>query len=103
VDSFFTTRKHQCQSDSNYFEVLAALWIHGGPLKSEEARLDEVEKLDPQGQLKGQVLAVRAVLTTAQGDPRQSVKLAQQALAAYLRKVRFGDWLPCPVWDSSVY
>jgi LuxR family transcriptional regulator, maltose regulon positive regulatory protein len=63
------------------FQVLAELWLHEGPLKREEARLQKVVELDPQGQDNGPLLTVQAILTTAQGNTRRSVELAQQALA----------------------
>ncbi|MBN1191180.1 MAG: hypothetical protein JXA46_15595 [Dehalococcoidales bacterium] len=64
------------------FEVLAELWLHRGPLKSEESQLKKIEKMDTRGELAGPLLAVKAVFSAAQGGTLKSVKLAHQALAA---------------------
>jgi len=64
------------------FQVLAELWLHGGPLKKEAALLEKVTELDPQGQLTGPLLAVRATLAAAQGETDRSVELAKRSLEA---------------------
>ncbi len=62
------------------FQVLADLWLHEGLLIREENWLQRAEELDPQKQQIGPLLAVRAVLSAAQGQTFRSVDLAHQAL-----------------------
>jgi len=61
-------------------QVLAEIWLHGGPLKREESQLQKAEEMDTQGLLTGPILAVRATLAAAQGETQRSVDLANRAL-----------------------
>jgi len=57
-----------------------ALLLSGHPLETAEARLREVEEIDTTGSVTGEVILFRALIATYQGDARQSVELAQEAL-----------------------
>ena len=78
------------------YQVLADLWLHGGSLKREEEKLQEIAQLDTQGQLTGAVLAVQAILSTVHGETLRSVDLANRALAILPPESKFWRSIAIP-------
>jgi LuxR family maltose regulon positive regulatory protein len=70
--------------------------MSGRPLQVVEKHLEEAMEADPSGPVAGAVVAFRAMLAAYQGDTRQSIELARQALellpegSLFLRSVAAG-------------
>jgi LuxR family maltose regulon positive regulatory protein len=85
-----------------------ALLLNGHPLEMAEALLQEAEETDMTGSVAGEVILFRALIATYQGDTRQSVELAQEALellpedSLFLRSLTAGFLGINYLWSGNI-
>ncbi len=84
------------------------LLLTGHPLETAEALLREAEETDMTGSVAGEVILFRALIATYQGDARQSVELAQEALellpedSLFLRSLTAGFLGVNYLWSGDI-